>query len=49
MLNVTKNEIKTESAGEILRFWRQLKRISQMDLALDIDISPRHLSFEACK
>jgi transcriptional regulator with XRE-family HTH domain len=36
---------KNESVGEMLRFWRQLNRTSQMDLALDIDISPKHLSF----
>lgn len=36
---------KSESAGEMLRFWRQLHRISQMDLALDVGVSTRHLSF----
>ena len=36
---------KHESFGEMLRFWRQLHRMSQMDLALDIDVSPKHLSF----
>jgi len=34
-----------ESVGDILRFWRHLKRVSQMDLALDTGISSRHLSF----
>jgi transcriptional regulator with XRE-family HTH domain len=29
----------------MLRYWRQLRSKSQMDLALDIDISTRHLSF----
>ena len=43
MLNFKKN--MNESVGDILRFWRQLKRISQMDLALDIGISSKHLSF----
>jgi len=43
--SVLKKEQKYESAGEMIRFWRQLKRVSQMDLALDIDISSRHLSF----
>lgn len=33
------------SAGEKIREWRQLRRLSQMDLALDAGISPRHLSF----
>lgn len=45
MHNFIKKEKRHESFGEMLRFWRQLNRISQMDLALDIDISPRHLSF----
>ena len=33
------------SVGEQLRNWRQMRRRSQLDLALDADISPRHLSF----
>ena len=45
MRNLIIKEKKHDSVGEMLRFWRQLNRISQMDLALDIDISPRHLSF----
>jgi transcriptional regulator with XRE-family HTH domain len=45
MRNLMKSEKKQESVGEMLRFWRQLNRVSQMDLALDIDISPKHLSF----
>lgn len=31
--------------GTLIREWRSLRRQSQMDLALDLDISPRHLSF----
>lgn len=31
--------------GEALRQWRGLRRVSQMDLALEAGISPRHLSF----
>lgn len=31
--------------GEVLREWRQRRRLSQLDLALDADISTRHLSF----
>ena len=45
MRNLMKNEKKHESIGEMLRFWRQLNRISQMDLALNVDISSKHLSF----
>jgi transcriptional regulator with XRE-family HTH domain len=33
------------SFGEQLRGWRQLRRMSQLDLALEADISTRHLSF----
>src|SRR5437868_11063559 len=31
--------------GPLLRDWRTRRRLSQMDLALDADVSPRHLSF----
>ena len=31
--------------GERLRAWRQRRRLSQLDLALDAEISQRHLSF----
>src|SRR3546814_7643890 len=31
--------------GEQLREWRTRRRMSQMDLALETDISTRHLSF----
>lgn len=33
------------SVGEHLKAWRQRRRLSQLDLALDADISTRHLSF----
>lgn len=45
MENLVKIPKKQESVGEMLRFWRQLNRKSQMDLALDVDISSKHLSF----
>ena len=32
-------------AGEILRRWRVVRGKSQLDLALDADVSPRHVSF----
>jgi transcriptional regulator with XRE-family HTH domain len=35
----------TNSFGPLLREWRQRRRISQLDLALDGNISTRHLSF----
>ena len=31
--------------GDKLRAWRQRRRLSQLDLALDAEISQRHLSF----
>lgn len=33
------------SAGGMIREWRQRRRMSQLDLALDAEISQRHLSF----
>jgi transcriptional regulator with XRE-family HTH domain len=34
-----------KSVGDHLREWRQRRRLSQLDLALDAEISTRHLSF----
>ncbi len=31
--------------GHLLRLWRQRRRLSQLELALAAEISPRHLSF----
>ncbi len=31
--------------GELLRRWRSLRRMSQLDLATQAEVSPRHLSF----
>ena len=45
MHNLMENRKKNESAGDILRFWRKLNRISQLDLALDVGVSSKHLSF----
>ena len=33
------------SVGSMLRDWREDRRRSQMDLALDVGVSTRHLSF----
>lgn len=38
-------EIAEAPLGQQLRYWRQARRMSQMDLALDAEISTRHLSF----
>ncbi|WP_019142295.1 helix-turn-helix domain-containing protein [Noviherbaspirillum massiliense] len=35
----------TRPIGELLREWRQRRRLSQLDLAYEADISPRHMSF----
>jgi len=35
----------SRSVGEVLREWRQRRRMSQLDLALEAEISQRHLSF----
>lgn len=35
----------TRAVGDLLREWRQRRRISQLDLALDAGVSARHLSF----
>ncbi len=37
--------MKHQHGGELLRQWRQRRRRSQLDLALDTGISARHLSF----
>ncbi|HEY5809212.1 MAG TPA: helix-turn-helix transcriptional regulator [Povalibacter sp.] len=33
------------AVGRLLRQWRDARRLSQLDLALDVGVSPRHLSF----
>src|SRR5262249_30489968 len=38
-------QIQTQPVGEHLRQWRQRRHLSQLDLALDAEISARHLSF----
>lgn len=37
--------MNTRPVGDFLREWRQRRRLSQLDLALDAEISTRHLSF----
>ncbi|CAN5464742.1 helix-turn-helix transcriptional regulator [soil metagenome] len=36
---------RTGAVGELLREWRSRRRRSQMDLAHEVGVSPRHLSF----
>ncbi|TGS87325.1 XRE family transcriptional regulator, partial [Mesorhizobium sp. M2D.F.Ca.ET.178.01.1.1] len=33
------------SAGSLIREWRARRRMSQLDLAMEAEISQRHLSF----
>jgi transcriptional regulator with XRE-family HTH domain len=35
----------TQPIGDLLREWRQRRRLSQLDLALEAEVSTRHLSF----
>lgn len=37
--------LKTRPVGDHIREWRQRRRMSQLDLALEAEISTRHLSF----
>jgi transcriptional regulator with XRE-family HTH domain len=43
MLSLAMATVRT--AGDHLREWRQRRRLSQLELAIDADISSRHLSF----
>ena len=36
---------ETQPIGELLRTWRQRRRLSQLDLSVEAEISTRHLSF----
>ena len=36
---------RADTLGPLLREWRTRRRVSQMDLALDVGVSTRHLSF----
>jgi len=38
-------DLQTPPFGSLLRSWRQRRRLSQLDLALEADVSARHLSF----
>ena len=35
----------TTTVGDLLKDWRHRRRLSQLELAVDADVSPRHLSF----
>ena len=34
-----------QTVGELVRFWRTQRRLTQMELALDAKLSTKHLSF----
>ena len=38
-------EQEPQTAGELIRFWRTRRRLSQLQLALDANLSTKHLSF----
>ena len=40
-----KTQQEPESAGELIRFWRTQRRLTQLELALDASVSTTHLSF----
>jgi transcriptional regulator with XRE-family HTH domain len=42
---VTTAPSRTPSFGALMRDWRQRRRLSQLDLATEADVSARHLSF----
>ena len=44
-MTVTPARQPARPVGELLREWRQRRRLSQLDLAIQADISARHLSF----
>ncbi|MER6945150.1 helix-turn-helix transcriptional regulator [Nonomuraea sp. NPDC000554] len=37
--------VQDETFGDLLRTWRQRRRVSQLDLAIEADVSARHISF----
>jgi transcriptional regulator with XRE-family HTH domain len=41
----TQHAVKVQELGDLLRYWRQKRGKSQLDLSLDTGISQRHLSF----
>jgi transcriptional regulator with XRE-family HTH domain len=42
---VVETEQEPQTAGELIRFWRTRRRLSQLELALDANLSTKHLSF----
>jgi transcriptional regulator with XRE-family HTH domain len=42
---VTTLDVSTPTFGSLMRTWRQRRRLSQLDLAIEAGVSPRHVSF----
>ena len=42
---VTTVDVQTPAFGSLMREWRQRRRLSQLDLAIEADVSARHVSF----
>jgi transcriptional regulator with XRE-family HTH domain len=42
---VVQTEREPQTAGELIRFWRTRRRLTQLELALDANLSTKHLSF----
>jgi transcriptional regulator with XRE-family HTH domain len=42
---VVQAEREPQTAGELIRFWRTQRRLTQLELALDANLSTKHLSF----
>ena len=40
-----RTEQEPQTAGELLRYWRTQRRLSQLELALEANVSTKHLSF----
>ena len=45
MTTITPQARAARTVGELLREWRERRRLSQLDLSIQADISTRHLSF----
>ena len=42
---VVQTEQEPQTAGELIRFWRTRRSLSQLELSLDANVSTKHLSF----
>jgi transcriptional regulator with XRE-family HTH domain len=42
---IAQTEQEPQTAGELIRFWRRRRGLSQLELSLDANVSTKHLSF----